>query len=174
MSEAVVKEDAMAQYPHMRVLFCDTCRTIEELPDWEGHPDDDPYLPAVAGRHGPSHTGPGLFRLPIGLWLMEDSKKSIIEQVKGGGKGLAQFDPSFYDTQNTFKEDAAKCYSLHLRPVGACPDWQSKRKELLPDTKAERKDAGVSLRPTGPKVWLCSYCVVRNFYERKVNEQRGL
>ena len=93
---------------------------MDEIPDWEGRVEDDPYLQVVVDKHGPSHEGQ-LFRLPIGLWLMEDAKKHIIEQVRGGSKGLAAFDPEYYNTRSTFMEDAQKCYQLHLRPKASAP-----------------------------------------------------
>ena len=167
---SVSAEDVLENAPHMRVLVCRTCTSLDEIPDWEGSPDTDPFLKPVADKHGAHHEGQ-LFRLPIGLWLMEDTKKKIIEQVRGGGTGLAAIDPAFYDTRNQFQEDAMACFSLHLRPKGQCPDFRSERKQLNPDTKADRKAAGLRNEPSGPKVYLCDFCPVRSYNEQKHFDQ---
>ncbi len=161
-----VTDNPFAHVPHLRVLHCRTCGSLEELPDWEGRPEDDDLLNILVGKHGASHEGQ-LYRVPIGFWIQDEYKRKIIDQLKGGSKGLAAFDEGFYDTRNTFQEDAMKCYDLHLRPKGACSDWHSERKKLVPDTKADRKDAGLADRPVGPTTYLCSFCPVRSFMERK-------
>lgn len=156
------------EIPHMRVLYCKTCGTLEEVPDWQDGPQSDPYLSPLVDKHGETHQGQ-LFRLPIGLWLMDDSKRQIIEQIKGGtGQlGLGVVDESFYDTRNTFQEDAAVCYQKHLRPQGQCPDFRSESKRLIPATAQDRKDAGLAPLTSGPKVYLCDFCVVRMYNEKK-------
>lgn len=155
--------------PHLRVLHCLTCGTLDEIPDYEGRPSEDAELNYVVDKHDHgSHKGM-LYRVPIGFWLQEPIKRQIIEQIKGGGsKGLGEVDPSYYDTRNTFQDDAMACYSAHLRPKEGCPDFHSEKKVLLPDTKAERKEAGLPIRPTGPKRYLCDFCPVRMHVERKV------
>jgi hypothetical protein len=82
-------------------------------------------------------------------------------------------DSTYYDVQDTFREDALLCYSQHLRPKGACPDWHADNKRLTPDTKAARKEVGLS--PQGmPVIFLCSFCPVRSYYDRKNNEAKGI
>lgn len=158
-------KEAYSDAPHMRLLVCRTCKVLEELPDWQGHPDDDPFLGTIVQKH-PDHKGQ-LFRLPIGLWLMEEAAKVISKQIIGGSEGLAAFDEKFYDTRNTFQEDAMSCFKAHNSPEGQCPDFNSEKKELKPDTGKDRKDAGLPILRVGPKVHLCSFCPVRLFNERK-------
>ncbi len=165
----ILPEQDMEKYPHMRVLYCRTCDVFEEMPDWVDGPNTDPYLPPIAeGKHA-GHLAGGLFRVPIGLWLMEDQKRHIIDQIKGGdgAKGLGVVDESFYDTRNTFQEDAGVCYQKHLRPTGQCPDFRSESKRLKPSTSQDRKDLGLQPLETGPRVYLCDFCVVRMYNERK-------
>ena len=170
MSNVTTTSDALAAVPHMRVLVCRTCHTFDEIPDWRDGPDSDPYLGAVTRKHGEAHHGQ-LFRLPIGFWTNEPYRQHLIDQMQGGvGKGLSVVDPKVYETHNTFMEDAMKCFQLHLRPKGACPDYMSDRKVLHPDTKEERRDAGIALRPVGPKVTLCQFCPVQSFYSSKENQ----
>jgi hypothetical protein len=151
----------------MRVLVCRTCRKLEELPDWVGHPDDDVYLNYVVGDH-PDHQGQ-LFRLPIGVWMIESARDELVKQMMGHNEGLAAFDPSFYEVRNTFREDAITCYKGHGKPKGGCPDFNSEKKELRPATVAERREAGMSTRQL-PVIHLCSFCPVRMHYEFKQNE----
>lgn len=149
----------------MRVLVCRTCRNLEELPDFQGRPEDDVFLNYVVQEH-PDHMGQ-LFRLPIGIWLIEEARNTLIKQLMGHNEGLAAFDPKFYEVRNTFKEDALICYKAHRRPKGGCPDFNSDKKLLFPETKAERKDAGISTKER-PAIHLCSFCPVRLYYEKKV------
>lgn len=164
--------------PRIRLLYCSVCRSIEELPPFEGRPENDVLLEISAARHesnGVRHTG-HLFDVAVKLWSDERVRRQIIDQIKGGSKGLSEFDAGFYDTKSNFAEDALSCYSLHLRPQGSCPDWRSERKRLVPDTKAERKEMGMpTVREVGgPKVFLCDFCPVKSFYMMKNNEQKGL
>lgn len=168
------------QGPDMRVLWCLVCDTLEELPLFDGDPDNDVLLEILVQRHqfpsGEPHKG-HLLRVPQLQWENIEIRKRIIEQMKAGGsKGLAEFDERFYESRDTFKEDAMACYSAHLRPKGACPDWRSEKKMLLPDTKAERKDAGLPdpKKAPGPKRYLCDFCPVSSFYAAKARTELGL
>jgi hypothetical protein len=134
----------------IRLLHCEDCKTIDELPDFDGPPEFDDVLEALLRRHetpsGLRHVGK-LFDVDVLVWQNEEARRGIIKQIKGGGSaGLAEFDATFYDTRNTFFDDAMKCYAQHLRPKGACPDWMSDSKILLPDTKARAEGRG-SRRP---------------------------
>lgn len=154
-----------ADVPHLRLLVCRTCKSIDEVPDYEGRPEDDNLLNVVVERH-PDHLG-ALFRIPIGFWLDPNVKQKIISQLTEGSKGLAEINPEHYNLRNTFMEDAMVCFKQHLRPSEGCPDWRHDSKVLVPDTKAERKAEGLSLTPIGPKRYLCDFCPVRSHYERK-------
>ena len=163
--------------PAIRLLYCITCDSIEEIPDYDGPPAYDHLLNISVERHrfpsGTEHIG-ALLRVRIKDWVSEQARRQIIEQMKGGGlaKGLSAIDESFYDTRSIFYEDAMKCYNAHLRPKGQCPDYMSDSKILLPNTNADRKDLG--LLPTskvgGPKVRLCQMCPVHVYNTTKARE----
>jgi hypothetical protein len=166
--------------PDMRVLWCLVCDTLEELPLFDGDPEQDGHLAYLLQNHqfpsGEPHKG-HLFRVPQLQWENTEIRRRIIEQFKGGGsKGIAEFDETFYDVKDTFKEDAMTCFNKHLRPKGACPDYKSEKMMLLPNTKAERKDAGLPdpKRAPGPKQYLCSFCPVDSFYAHKARTELGL
>lgn len=165
--------------PDMRVLYCMVCQSMEELPLYDGDPDNDHLLQILVEKHvfpsGEPHKG-HLFRVPQLMWEREDARKKIIEQIKGGGsKGLDEFDADFYATKDTFKEDAMKCYNAHLRPTDGCPDYNSASKRLLPNTKAERKEVGLPdpAKAPGPKNYLCQFCPVHSIVTTKMRMLRG-
>ena len=165
--------------PEIRVLYCLVCDTMEELPLFDGPPENDHLLEILVQRHifpsGDPHKG-HLFRMPQLQWENIEVRKKIIEQIKGGGsKGIDEFDAKFYDTKNTFKEDAMACYNKHLRPTEGCDDFNTPSKRLLPDTKAERKDAGLPdpAKAPGPKNYLCQFCPVSSVIMTKMRALRG-
>jgi hypothetical protein len=157
----------------IRLLRCNDCLTLEELPDFDGPPEYDTLLITLMDRHrfpnGEPHRG-RLIKVETRAWGMSNLRQALIEQIWAGSKGIAELDASFYDVKNTFQEDAIKCYQQHLRPQEGCPDWRSESKILKPDTKADRKEAGLSTTEGMPVIHLCSFCPCRSFYERK---QRG-
>lgn len=165
--------------PEIRLLHCKVCDSIEELPLFDGLPENDHLLQILVDRHvfpsGEPHIG-RLFRLPLMSWESQEARKEIIKQIKGGGSaGIDEFDPEFYATRNTFQEDALKCYSAHLRPTDGCPDYNSPSKRLLPNTKADRKEVGLvdPAKAPGPKTYLCQFCPVHSVVQSKINDLRG-
>jgi hypothetical protein len=163
--------------PVIRLLYCLVCGSIEELPMHHGPVETDVLLEISVERHafpsGEPHKGK-LFILPVKTWVDQTQKKAIIEQLKGGGSsGLADIDPTYYDTKMTFHEDAMKCWEKHNRPgdksVG-CSDYQNEDKRLLPNTAKERKSLGLSTAAdSGLKVYLCQFCP---YQQRVVESQR--
>lgn len=141
------------------------CGTLEELPDFVGPPEHDTLLTLLTERHE-NHIGK-LFRVSEASWFRPDTRGRIIEQIRGGSMGLDELLPGYYDVAETFKDDALTCYGQHLRPKEGCADFRSDKKRLVPNTKAERKEAGLATRPTGPTTYLCDFCPVRSYYERK-------
>lgn len=162
----------LEQQEQVRVLYCLDCGTLDQVPYYEGPPEHDQELEYAAGKHetnGHRHRGQ-LFSVEQRVWDNEQARRGIITQLAEGSKGVAEVMPSFYNVRDTFRDDALECFKKHLRPKEACPDWRSDRKRLVPDTKADRKEAGISLRPVGPTRYLCDYCPVRAYYEKKASE----
>jgi hypothetical protein len=164
--------------PEIRLLHCKVCGTIEELPLFDGDPDEDYLLQILVDKHvfdsGEPHVG-RLFRMPQLRWEDTNARKQIIQQIKGGSAGLDEFDPEFYATRNTFQEDALKCYDAHLRPTDGCPDYNSPAKRLLPNTKDDRKEVGLPdpSRAPGPKSYLCQFCPIHSVVMQKQRALRG-
>ena len=158
-----------ATEPKIRLLRCDNCHSLEEFPDFDGPPDYDVLLQMMLRKHhdpsGAAHIG-RLIDVPKRAWEIPALRKTLIQQIVQGSKGLAEFDSSYYDVQNTFREDALICYGQHLRPKEGCPDFNSDAKRLMPDTKGARKEVGLDTRGM-PVIHLCSFCPVRSYYDAK-------
>jgi uncharacterized protein YlaI len=161
----------------IRILYCWNCKTIEELPNFEGHPDDDILLEYAIEKHesaGIKHTG-SLLKVGKDTWGKENMRKEIIknlrEQTGGLGSGLANIDKEYYHTKSTFHDDAMKCFNLHNRPEGMCGDYAAERKKLIPKTHAERKELGLPVSTTS--IYLCDFCPVKSFVVTKQREKTG-
>ncbi|CAB4166976.1 hypothetical protein UFOVP964_75 [uncultured Caudovirales phage] len=162
----ILGEKKMDNEPMFRLLYCLVCQTLEELPPYEGIPEQDHLLAIACENHsfesGEPHKGK-LYVVPLRAWAKTESKKEIIRQIKGGGsKGLAEVDDKFYDSRSTFLEDAMQCYKQHNRPKEGCADWHSKDRLLIPNTIKERKAEGMAnyKDEAGPKTYLCDFCPV--------------
>ncbi len=166
---------------YLRLLYCLVCESIEELPPYDGDPEHDQLLEiSIERRHlfpsGEPHKG-HLFRVPVDEWTRQDVKHRMIEQIKGGGsKGIDEFDATYYATSDTFREDALKCFAKHLRPTDGCPDYKTDKMRLLPNTKAERRDAGLPdpKNAPGPRNYLCNFCPVQSVVDQRLRAAKGL
>ena len=166
--------------PKIRLLYCYNCKTIEELPDYEGHPDDDVLLQVLVEKHesaGIPHTG-FLSKIGVKLYSRPEVRKQVIENLRNRvGGGLADIDPDYYTTKATFGEDAMKCYNLHLRPAAGCPDYKSEKKRLIPKgTDDIRKELGLdsAAKSASTKVYLCDFCPAKTFVVEQNRKQAGL
>lgn len=155
----------------IRLLACQQCCTIEELPDFEGPAEHDHLLNNLVERHqtnGVKHIG-GLFKIPADKWadsnVQRDVGKQIADKMSGGETGLGS---SFYDLKNTFQADAMQCWKQHQRNP-ACSDYRSDSKRLTPGTKAERKAAGLPEYRSNKDVYLCDFCPVQSLVEAARN-----
>jgi hypothetical protein len=162
----ILGEKKMDNEPMFRLLYCLVCDSLDELPPYDGAPEQDHLLTIACESHifpsGEPHKGK-LFVLPLRAWAKPESRKEIIRQIKGGGsKGLAEVDDTFYDSRSMFLEDAMKCYQQHNKPKEGCVDWQHKEKLLIPNTAKERKAEGMARYQdeAGPKTYLCNFCPV--------------
>jgi len=154
--------------PQMRLLFCMVCNSLEELPPFQGRPENDQLLEIAVQKHrfpsGDEHKGL-LFVVPVLAWANKEAREDIIRQIKGGGsKGLAEIDEKFYESKSTFSEDAMTCWKRHNKPEDSCDEYESSSKRLMPDTAKDRKELGLtSLKDApGPKNYLCHFCPIHS------------
>lgn len=164
--------------PQIRLMLCRVCKVIEELPDFEGNPDDDTLLQLAIEKHtdsfGTPHVG-NLFKVPVRHWADSSVRQEIVKQIMQGiSGGIDEVEKGFYDTRSMFFEDAMTCFRQHNRPKGRCPDWKADSKKLVPKTAAERKDAGLQAPSKAPvHTFLCQFCPVNTFMVTKAREQAG-
>jgi hypothetical protein len=186
MAEAplIGKREFEHQGPVIRLLHCMVDDSIEELPPFDGPPEQDVLLQITLEHHtfesGEPHVGQ-MFILPIKVWANPETRNEIIRQLKGQGvTGLDAMTPEadFYSTKMTFHEDAMTCWKYHLRPDAdhGCGDYKSPQKRLLPKTSKERKDAGLEApsEAPGPKVFLCNFCPYHSVVSQKRRAIAGL
>jgi len=174
MADIKAIAEAERKDPQIRLLVCRTCKSAEELPDFDGPPEYDTLLNIAVERHQKPEPHLGqLFKFPLKYWVRQDIKESIMNQIKeGGSSGLDVFGTNYYETKSTFQEDAMTCYGLHNRPVEQCPDYKSDRKILKANTDKERAEAGMTGR--APIIYLCDFCPVKSYNMKKHNEAKGL
>lgn len=164
----------------IRLLICQTCGSVEELPMYDGPPQYDTWLNEKTAQHrtagGDSHIG-GLATVATTDWgnptVRDEISKKLATQfaMPGQAAGLGQ---TFYDLKSTYLEDAMSCW----RGFGRTTDpshcaYRSESKRLLPDTKADRKDAGLDPKDR-PNTFLCDFCPVHSIVLQKRRADAGM
>lgn len=157
------------------LLICWPCKKIEEIPDYDpDNADNDPRIGHIVENHLRRHPSfedrnilewMSLGFVPTRHFKDPQYKKQIIDQILEGN-GKTGFDDEFYDTTNTFKEDALSCYQRHNRPAfksntsPKCNDYLSHNMEIKPNTSRERKIAGLPTYDETKikKSFICEYC----------------
>lgn len=158
----------------IRILRCDQCRTLEELPDYQGDPNRDHVLDAlIRQKHtegsGLTHLGQ-LMKVDKQHWDSPATRKEILRQLSVKTTG---FDPETYKADEGFRADAMACWRKHLRVV-ECSDYKSTEKRLTPNTAKERKEAGLPKYRAEQDVYLCDFCPAKSVVQHKVFKKRGL
>lgn len=156
----------------IRLVVCPVCKTIEELPDFEGPVQYDTLLDVVASRHEYSadhpHPGLKLFDIETKHWNDRSKRLQIIEELKKKhSEGLGD---DFYAVKATFQDDAQKCWRQHNKTRN-CDDYKKDHKRLVPDTKAERKAIG--LAPVQSDRFLCEFCPYHGVVVQRMRADRG-
>lgn len=173
----------------IRLLQCVDCKTIEVLPGYRGPAQHDEALSYLVQRHrfpdGSEHRGNlipaevstndgGLRPATMDDWknpkFQELVKENISKSARPGqGTGLGM---QFYDTRDTFRDDAMACWKSKLKPAPYCPEYKSDRKKLVPDTAKLRKAEG--LGKTTVSRSLCEFCPVHSMVQAKQRQNAGL
>ena len=172
--------------PEIRLLVCGVCKTVEVLDDYTGPQERadefDVVLNVALEKHRDGveripHFGQ-MFRVRKSSWDIPEAQDQIRRQV------VAKFDPDAetglgseaYALRDNFKDDAFSCWEDHRR-TPTCGDYKSDAKKLVPDTAAERKDAGVGKFDTSNPAtqrWLCEYCPVHSLVQQMQKKKAGL
>lgn len=160
----------------LRLLVCKTCSSVQELPDFEGPAMYDEWLSRIVKEHE-GHIAAPLARVEVSDWQKQSAREEIIRklferfQVPGKGEGMGS---EYYDLKSTFLDDAYKCWKSFNRTTnpGHC-DYKKENKRLLPDTKALRKEEGMSTKDR-PSTFLCDFCPVHSIVLQKNREALGM
>jgi hypothetical protein len=149
-----------------RLLICRDCRSIEELPDYDGPVEYDVLLENLVEAHvypnGEKHFG-NMATAPDAEWADPYMREQIVKQIASKTTGM---ESEFYATKNTYAEDALKCYSRHHRPDQGCIDWQDSTKRIGNPSKMGWQ--------VGPKVYLCDFCPVASWVATEQHHEQGL
>lgn len=172
---------------YINLLICKQCKDIKEVPYWKGgkklpeagryDQTDNPWLEGAIGACGPAgHFGILTDCLTVAWVGNAKLKEEILERIKkqilgGGSSGLDILGTNFYAVKDTYSADAMSCWKIHNSPKGQCSDYKAERKVLKPDTAAERKAIG--LEATKSKIYLCDFCPVKMYNQKKAYEERG-
>lgn len=153
----------------VRLLQCWTCKTVEEMPDFEGLPEHDHVLQYIDEKHGGQTEQPhhrAILRVEKAHWDDRKVRKQIHAQMWADTKG---FVPEYYAVRDTLREDASKCFAAHRRSV-PCIDYQDRSKRLGNPASGMRKALSKEFKRDftggGPKVFLCNYCPVQGYVDR--------
>lgn len=150
--------------PCIRLLQCWDCKSVEELPDFVGLPEDDHILQHLDLKHGGDSQMPhhrALMRVEKAHWEDRSIRRQIHKQMWADAKG---FVPEYYHAKDTMVEDALKCFVAHRRSI-PCIDYQDRSKRIGNPAAGLRKklsrETGQDFTGGGPKIFLCSFCVVQ-------------
>jgi hypothetical protein len=160
----------------VRLLACSECKTIEALPDFDGHPSQDHLLNALVSKHetsGRRHVG-RLFDVEASRWDDENVRTEVSREIAKvmSGKGETGLGTPFYTARDTFREDAMACWKKHLRAPN-CNDYKDDSKRLTPGTSAERKAAGLPEYNHANDRYLCEFCPVHSLVVTAVRKAHG-
>jgi hypothetical protein len=151
---------------HLRVLFCDACGTLEELPYYDGKEEVDPYVEGILLKHNQrdpmAHGGVRLKASPIIIYVISKEewatkRHNVIANINERNKRVGMttwVDESF----NTYQEDALRCFREHHRPQEGCIDnWDdSKRIGRPTDEGKQAVKENYKLGKSDPH--LCQFC----------------
>lgn len=153
---------------NVRLLICHSCRTVDELPDFHGRPEDDVLLDDLIQRHrfpdGNEHMGK-LALVEEAVWHDPYKRQAVLEQIKKAVEKSTGFPSEWYATRDTYREDAMRCYKQHSRPKQGCIDYCDSDKRLGNPTRAGWE--------AGPRVFLCNFCPVETYVRTQEQWIRG-
>ncbi|MFD4858483.1 hypothetical protein [Streptomyces atratus] len=158
----------------IRILRCDQCKTLEEIPDYTGDPNQDHLLQAlIARKHtaesGVTHVGQ-LMKVEKKHWESPTTRKEILRQL---GKETTGLDPEAYLADAAFRAEAMECWKKHLR-VAECSDYKTAERRLTPNTTKERKEAGLPKYRSERDVYLCDFCPAKTAAQEQHFTKLGL
>lgn len=175
--------------PMVRLLFCGKCKTAEVLDDYNGPPEMADRFDVVLQIAVQGHQD-GVERIPHAPAALVKMTKAEYDNPKIREATIKQVQESFdpnaetglgsvaYAMRDNFRADALDCFSKHNRNP-ACGDYRAPHKRLVPDTNAERRDAGMAAAKDYDKndpnltKFLCDYCPVQSMVMQAARKKAG-
>lgn len=155
----------------LRLLFCNACKTLEELPNYDGKDEVDPYVEQIVFKHNErdpmSHGGDHLKASPIRIYVVLEKEWStnragVLKLINNENRKVG-LDAEVSEAMNTYSEDALRCFSDHHRPQQGCIDYWDESKRIGRPTEEGRaaRKSNPKLGETDPH--LCQFCPVHTF-----------
>lgn len=166
----------------MRLLFCNHCKTLEEIPDYEGTDPVDPLVEALVRKHNErapmEHGGANISASPMRLMAVDDNdwrtnREKVLAQVNQENKKVG-FDAWVYEAMNTYADDALRCYRAHHRPEDGCIDWWDDSKRIGRPTSEGRKVLKDNYKSGATDPHLCQWCPVASFVATQQRLKMGM
>jgi hypothetical protein len=160
----------------VRLLVCHDCRSIDQVPDYSGPAEHDYYLKYRCDQHNTNgHPHRGILikvedRDAVIDATIDEVEEAVRQHMPGTGEGLGQV---MYDLRDNYMAEAMSCWKQHNRTTN-CDEYRSDRKRLWIDTKAERKEEGLSTNKRDrPNIWLCDHCPVHSEVTKRKRKAAG-
>ena len=177
----------------MRLLFCDLCHTLEEVPEYEGGMEVHPLIEVIVFKHNErdpmGHGGRDLHHSPMRVvkiepdgsrtsdQVWEQDRDKILKKLNEENKkvGMAGWT---YEAMNTYAEDALVCYRRHHRPdLGAgkpCIDYWSDSKRIGRPTTLGKKILKENSKLGTADPHLCQWCPYYSTVQTEVRWKAGM
>jgi hypothetical protein len=175
----------------MQLLYCGVCATLEELPDKDPSAPIDRLLEALVFRHTErdpmAHGSASLVMSPFerfdakeqewncpDLEKRKSNREDLLRQINQKAKEKG-FDRWVYDSMDTYREDALRCYRSHHRPTQGCIDYRDPSKIIGHPTQVGQKTAKEMYKLSERRdPALCDFCPVNSWVEMERRHRQGL
>lgn len=168
----------------MRLLFCNHCKSLEEIPDYDGDAEVDPLIEEVVRQHNVrapmEHGGANLTASPMRIAVVDDlewamDREKIIKQINESNKKVG-FDAWVSEAHNTYGEDALKCWHAHREPGEGkpCIDYWSDSKRIGRPTAEGRVVLKENPKLSTDDPHLCQWCPYYTHVMTEVRHKKGM
>lgn len=177
----------------MRLLFCDLCKTLEEIPDYEGEMEVDPLVEDLVRRHNErdpmGHGGRDIRHSPMRIAVIEPTehmtsdqvwaadRENILKQLNEQNKKVG-FSSWAYESLNTWQEDAMTCFRRHRRPdIGngkPCIDFWSDSKRIGRPTEIGKQVLKENAKLGTGDPHLCQFCPYFSGVQTEIRFKQGM
>lgn len=170
----------------MRLLLCRECKTLEEIPDYEGPVELDHLLNELVRRHNEKdaqypedkkpHDGPVATLMKVENRDWELHRGAILERMRSKDQGFGE--PWIQEAHNTYKEDAHRCWIAHRKPgrddTLDCPDYRSDNRRIGRPTPEGRKVVKELYKLKVKDPHICDWCPYETTVQTRKNWDAGL